>query len=145
MLPVSGMLSDSDNEDSDDEDTDPLEVAPHDSAQQRRPKLPIYHPGFQQAENDVKEVLRVFVDYLKLAEYRGVGSEEANYLWNEIIKNRDISYQTEIRIAVTGHTGSGKSATTNALLGEDLTPEGSMAWNTLKIVWLTTKYRATTV
>jgi predicted GTPase len=69
--------------------------------------------------------LRIFVDYLKVAENRGVGSEEAIFLWNEIIKNHEINYQTEISIAVTGDTGSGKSATTNALLGEDLTPEVS--------------------
>jgi ABC-type multidrug transport system fused ATPase/permease subunit len=119
------MLTDSDDEDSDDDDKDPLEVSPYDPAQQRRPRLPMYHPGFQQAENDVQEVLKVFLDYLKVAENRGVGAEEAKYLWNEILKNREINYQTEIRIAVTGDTGSGKSTTTNALLGEDLTPEVS--------------------
>jgi len=83
----------------------------------------MYHPGFKQAEGDVQDLLRVFVDFLKAANSLGVAREEANYLWNQIIKNRDILYQDEIRIAVTGDTGTGKSATTNALLGEDLTPE----------------------
>jgi hypothetical protein len=48
------MLIDSDNEDSDDDDKNPFEVPPHDPAQQRRPNLPIYHPGFPQAENDIQ-------------------------------------------------------------------------------------------
>ena len=115
-------LSESDDEDSDD-DKDSEDVSPYDPAQQRRPKLPMYHPGFKQAEGDVQDLLRVFMDFLKAANNLGVAGEEATYLWNEIIKNRDILYQDEIRIAVTGDTGTGKSATTNALLGEDLTPE----------------------
>ncbi|KAH8642028.1 hypothetical protein IG631_04969 [Alternaria alternata] len=112
-----------DDEDSDDE-KDPSQVPPYDPAQQRRPKLPMYHPGFKQAEEDTQAVLQVFLDFLKAAENRGVSGEEATYLWNKILKNRNILYQEEIRIAVTGDTGTGKSATTNALLGEDLTPEG---------------------
>jgi len=116
------MLTDSDDEDSDD-DKDPSEIPPYDPAQQPRPKLPMYHAGFQQAEDDIQAVLRVFVDYLRATEIRGVAGEEATYLWNEIIKNRTISYQTEIRIAVTGDTGSGKSALVNSLLGEDLSLE----------------------
>ncbi|RYN25087.1 hypothetical protein AA0117_g5211 [Alternaria alternata] len=120
---ISDTFSDSDDEDSDDE-KDPSQVPPYDPAQQRRPKLPMYHPGFKQAEEDTQAVLQVFLDFLKAAKNRGVSSEEATYLWNEILKNRNILYQKEIRIAVTGDTGTGKSATTNALLGEDLTPEG---------------------
>ncbi|KAI4698775.1 hypothetical protein J4E81_005386 [Alternaria sp. BMP 2799] len=127
MLPAKrkalDSLSESDDEDSDD-DQDSEDVAPYDPAQQRRPRLPMYHPGFKQAEGDVQELLRVFMDFLKAANSLGVAREEANYLWNQIIKNRNILYQDEIRIAVTGDTGTGKSATTNALLGEDLTPEG---------------------
>lgn len=126
------ILSDSEDEDSDNEQ-DPAEVAPYDPTQQRRPKLPIYHPGFQQAEEDAQKILRVFMDFLKVAKNRGVGGEEATYLWNQIIDNRDILYQDEIRIAVTGDTGSGKSATTNALLGEDLTPEVIMALRDMRI------------
>jgi ATPase subunit of ABC transporter with duplicated ATPase domains len=122
---VSDTFSDSDDEDSDDE-KDPSQVPPYDPAQQRRPKLPMYHPGFKQAEEDTQAVLQVFLDFLKAAKNRGVSGEEATYLWNEILKNRNILYQKEIRIAVTGDTGTGKSATTNALLGEDLTPEVSL-------------------
>lgn len=124
-MSVSDTFSDSDDEDSDDE-KDPSQVPPYDPAQQRRPKLPMYHPGFKQAEEDTQAVLQVFLDFLKAAKNRGVSSEEATYLWNEILKNRSILYQKEIRIAVTGDTGTGKSATTNALLGEDLTPEVSL-------------------
>ena len=124
-MSVSDTFSDSDDEDSDDE-RDPSQVPPYDPAQQRRPKLPMYHPGFKQAEEDTQAVLQVFLDFLKAAKNRGVSSEEATYLWNEILKNRNILYQKEIRIAVTGDTGTGKSATTNALLGEDLTPEVSL-------------------
>ncbi|KAL1799540.1 hypothetical protein ACET3X_003577 [Alternaria dauci] len=120
---LSDTLSDSEDEDSDDE-KDPSEVPPYDPAQQRRPKLPMYHPGFKRAEEDTQAVLRVLIDFLKDVENRGVSGDEVTYLWNEILKNRGIPYQTEIRIAVTGDTGTGKSATTNALLGEDLTPEG---------------------
>ena len=124
-MSVSDTFSDSDDEDSDDE-RDPSQVPPYDPAQQRRPKLPMYHPGFKQAEEDTQAVLQVFLDFLKAAKNRGVSGEEATYLWNEILKNRNILYQKEIRIAVTGDTGTGKSATTNALLGEDLTPEVSL-------------------
>lgn len=124
-MSVSDTFSDSDDEDSDDE-KDPSQVPPYDPAQQRRPKLPMYHPGFKQAEEDTQAVLQVFLDFLKAAKNRGVSGEEATYLWNEILKNRNILYQKEIRIAVTGDTGTGKSATTNALLGEDLTPEVSL-------------------
>ncbi|CAN9258894.1 unnamed protein product [Alternaria alternata] len=119
---ITDTFSDSDDEDSDDE-KDPSQVPSYDPAQQRRPKLPMYHPGFKQAEEDTQAVLQVFLDFLKAAENRGVSGEEATYLCNEILKNRNILYQEEIRIAVTGDTGTGKSATTNALLGEDLTPE----------------------
>ena len=124
-MSVSDTFSDSDDEDSDDE-KDPSQVPPYDPAQQRRPKLPMYHPGFKQAEEDTQAVLQVFLDFLKAAKNRGVSGEEATYLWNEILKNRNILYQKEIRIAVTGDTGTGKSATTKALLGEDLTPEVSL-------------------
>ena len=124
-MSVSDTFSDSDDEDSDDE-RDPSQVPPYDPAQQRRPKLPMYHPGFKQAEEDTQAVLQVFLDFLKAAKNRGVSGEEATYLWNKILKNRNILYQEEIRIAVTGDTGTGKSATTNALLGEDLTPEVSL-------------------
>ena len=86
----------------------------------------MYHPGFKQAEEDTQAILQVFLDFLKAAKNRGVSGEEATYLWNEIFKNRNILYEKEIRIAVTGDTATGKSATTNALLGEDLTPEVSL-------------------
>jgi GTPase SAR1 family protein len=69
------------------------------------------------------------MDFLKAAKNRGVAGEEATYLWNEILKSRNISYQPEIRIAVTGDTGSGKSAFTNSLLGEDLTLEVTLPQN----------------
>ena len=98
-------------------------MPPFDPAQRRRPKLPLYHPGFQQAEKDVKSILDIFKDFLNDAANSGAGGEEAEYLQKQVFKNRNIAYQEEIRFAVTGDTGSGKSATTNALLGDDLTPE----------------------
>ena len=115
-----------DSDDDSDDEKDASEVPPFDPAQRRRPKLPLYHPGFQQAEKDVKSILRVFKDFLNDAANSGAGGEEAEYLQKQIFKNRNIAYQEEIRFAVTGDTGSGKSATTNALLGDDLTPEASI-------------------
>jgi len=117
-------LSDSDDDESDD-GKDTCEVPPYDPTHQSRPKLPIYHPGFQRAEQDVQAILKVFVDFLKASAGHGVATEEATYLWNKIIEDREILDQNEICIAITGNTGSGKSATTNALLGEDLTPQVS--------------------
>lgn len=123
---MSEILTDSEDNDSDDE-KDASEVPPFDPAQQRRPKLPLYHPGFQQTEKDVQSILDVFIKFLSIAKKSGAGGKEPKYLRNQALENRNISYQEEIRFAVTGDTGSGKSATTNALLGEDLTPEASIA------------------
>ena len=104
---------------SDTDSDDGGDVAPFDLGQQQRPKLPIYHPAFQQSEKDIQSILQVFADFLA-QEHR---NDEANYLFNQLNKERLIRYETETRLAVTGDTGSGKSATINALLGEDLTPE----------------------
>lgn len=99
-------------------------MLPYDPAKQEPPKLPIYHPGFALTEKLGKEILSAFLDFLKAANLRGIADSEANFLWNEILKKRVIEYQAEIRIAITGDTGSGKSATTNSFLGVDgLTPE----------------------
>ncbi|EUC34221.1 hypothetical protein COCCADRAFT_4365 [Bipolaris zeicola 26-R-13] len=121
---ASEIWTDSDDDDGDSNDERDTAVPPLDLTQQRRPKLPIYHPGFQQSEKDVRSILRVFKDFLGAAADQGIGGEEAAYLHSQAVKNCIISYQEEIRFAVTGDTGSGKSATTNALLGDDLTPEG---------------------
>ncbi|KAG9193791.1 hypothetical protein G6011_03826 [Alternaria panax] len=134
-------MSDSDDEDRD-EEKDPSEVPAYDPAQQPRPKLPIYHPGFLQTEEDVQKILGVFVEFLRVAKDRGVVGEEATYLWNEIIKNRVVHYQTEIRIAVTGDTGSAKSALINSLLGEDLSLEGG---NGVAVTSVVTEFRKKTL
>ncbi|EUC43750.1 hypothetical protein COCMIDRAFT_6845 [Bipolaris oryzae ATCC 44560] len=121
---ASEISIDSEDEDEDSDDEKDTAVPPLDLTQQRRPKLPIYHPGFQRSEKDVQNILRVFKDFLEAAANQGIGGEEAICLHSQAVKNSIISYQEEIRFAVTGDTGSGKSATTNALLGDDLTPEG---------------------
>lgn len=110
-------LSD-DEDDDDDSDSDEEEaVAPHDPNSQIRPRLPIYHPGFQLAENVSQRLLETFTQFIVASIRRGYDDEEAQRLRNEIIKKKSINYQDAVRLAVAGDTGVGKSALLNALLG----------------------------
>ncbi|KAI8935499.1 hypothetical protein NX059_008069 [Plenodomus lindquistii] len=124
---ASVMDSDSEHSDSDpdtDSDDEEERIAPHDPDQQVRPKLPIYHPGFQLTEDVTKEVLSVFINYINTAVNSGYEDEEATHLRNDIVKTKKFKYQDVVRLAVAGDTGVGKSALLNAILGTvNLNPE----------------------
>ena len=118
---VSELSSSEDDESDDDE---PRIVAPYDPGKQPPPRLPTTYPGFQLTEESAKEVLSIFMDFFKAAREHGIAIDEANVLGDEIIKGRNLEYQDLIRIALTGDTSAGKSATLNSLVGiENLTPE----------------------
>lgn len=120
--------SDDENEDEVDSDEEEEGVPPHDSNSQIRPRLPIYHPGFQLAENITQRVLETFTRFIATSMNNGYRDEEAVRLRNEVIKKKTINYQDAVRLAVAGDTGVGKSALLNALLGVlNLTIEVSAA------------------
>ncbi|KAL6712302.1 hypothetical protein ACN47E_000179 [Coniothyrium glycines] len=103
--------SDSDSEDEEDR------VPPHDPATQVRPKLPIYHPGFEFTKNITQRILAIITEYITAAIRDGYNDEEAKHLRHEIIRNKDITYEKATKVAVAGDTGAGKSALLNAMLG----------------------------
>ncbi|KAH7093109.1 hypothetical protein FB567DRAFT_609442 [Paraphoma chrysanthemicola] len=114
--------SDMDTDSSDDDDdaaSDVIddEVRPIDPNSQKRPKLPIYHPGFALTEKITLDTLNTFIAFLRQAKKDGYKDSELTQLWNEIVKGRVIPYQNAVRLAVAGDTGVGKSALMNAILG----------------------------
>ncbi|KAJ4361430.1 hypothetical protein N0V95_001847 [Ascochyta clinopodiicola] len=111
--------SDEDEDDNDDSDSDGEveEIPPHDPNLQTRPKLPIYHPGFQLAEEIAQRILNAFIQYITASIQSGYEDPEAQRLRKDIIRKKTIKYQDAVRLAVAGDTGVGKSALLNALLG----------------------------
>jgi hypothetical protein len=111
---------DTDSSDDDDEadgDDGDDEVKPTDPNSQKRPKLPIYHPGFSLTEDTTLGTLNNFVDFFKQARADGYNDEELTLLWNEIVRGNKIPYQDAVKLAVAGDTGAGKSALLNSILG----------------------------
>ena len=113
-LNTSDEESDDSGSDSDEEED---QVPPHDPDSQIRPKLPIYHPGFQLTEDITQKVLSTFSQFIVSSVRKGYKDAEAQRLREQIIKKKDIKYQDAVRLAVAGDTGVGKSALLNALLG----------------------------
>jgi hypothetical protein len=106
-----------DDDDDDDDDDGEDEVPPLDPNSQRRPKLPIYHPGFKLTESLALKTLNNFTQFIRQARQDGYNDEESSYLWNEIVRSKNIPYQDDVKLAVAGDTGAGKSALLNAILG----------------------------
>jgi hypothetical protein len=111
---------DTDSSDDDDEaygDDGDDEVKPIDPNSQKRPKLPIYHPGFKLTEDTTLGTLNNFVGFFKQAQADGYNDEELTLLWNEVVRGKKIPYQEAVKLAVAGDTGAGKSALLNSILG----------------------------
>jgi hypothetical protein len=126
-------LSGDDDESDDDDGED--EVLPLDPNSQKRPKLPIYHPGFRLTEKLTIGTLSNFLGFINQAEKDGYHDNEMSYLWNKIVESKTIPYQDAVKLAVAGDTGAGKSALLNAILGVlNLTIEVCEAFGYLRII-----------
>jgi hypothetical protein len=108
---------DDDDDEVDDDDDGEVEVPPLDPHSQKRPKLPIYHPGFKLTEDLTLESLSVFVEFFQQAKKDGYKDDELSHLWNEVMRSKNIPYQDAVKLAVAGDTGAGKSTLMNAILG----------------------------
>lgn len=110
------MNSECSDDDDSDEDAEDM-VSSYDPNEQKRPKLPIYHPGFVLTERIASETLSVFLTFIDQAQKNGYTDSEVKHLWDEIVEKKKIPYQYEVKLAVAGETGAGKSALLNAILG----------------------------
>jgi hypothetical protein len=115
---ASEMDSDSSGDDgqADDDDRED-EVPPLDPHSQKRPRLPIYHPGFKLTEKLALGTLSIFAAFIKQAKKNGYEDDELSYLSKQIEGSSTIPYQDAVKLAVSGDTGAGKSALLNAILG----------------------------
>ena len=109
-----GSDSDLDDDETDDEDDC---VPPYDPDQQKRPKLPLYHPGFQLTQKMAQGILSTLNQYITKSIRNGYTDAEATHLREELVRNNTVPYQEILRICLAGMSGAGKSALLNALMG----------------------------
>lgn len=109
------MDSDSDSDD-DDDDEDADNVAPYDPAKQARPKLPIIL-DFKPQKSCPMRYCKLWSHFSKLQEKIGYRDMEIDSLWIAVVKAKKPPGEPVVRIAITGDTGTGNSATLNSLLG----------------------------
>jgi hypothetical protein len=119
LIQTASVMEDESDSDLDGDDTDDGDdrVPAYDPDQQNRPKLPLYHPGFQLAECTATSILSTVVQYITKSIQGGYDDAEATHLRDEIIRSNKIPYQETVQMSVAGDTGAGKSAVLNAVLG----------------------------
>jgi len=116
-LPVAAMEDEPDSDlDDDDSDDGDDRVPAYDPDQQNRPKLPLYHPGFELTESTATNILETIIQFITDSIEAGLEDEEATHLRAELQRKSKVPAQEIVRICLSGTSGAGKSALLNALL-----------------------------
>lgn len=84
--------------------------------QQNRPKLPLYHLGFELTESTATNILETIIQFITDSIEAGLEDEEATHLRAELQRKSKVPAQEIVRICLSGTSGAGKSALLNALL-----------------------------